>query len=102
MAEICIVCEGSGLRIVQEGGRQVARACECRVERRVTRMLERAHIPRRYEHCSLDSYETGFGGADPSLAGARLKAMGFVQAYPVETGGRGLLLVGRIGVGKTH
>jgi len=102
MVEICIVCEGSGLRIVQEGGRQVARPCECRMERRAARMLERAQIPRRYEHCSLDSYETGFSGADRTLAAAHLRARRFVEGYPVETAGTGLLLTGSIGVGKTH
>lgn len=102
MVEVCTVCEGSGLRIVQEGGRQVARQCECRVERRAARMLERAQIPRRYEHCSLDSYETGFGGADRTLAAAHLRARRFVEGYPVETAGTGLLLTGSIGVGKTH
>ena len=102
MVEICIVCEGSGLRIVQQDGRQVARPCECRVERRAARMLEQARIPRRYEHCSLDSFETGFGGADRTLRGAHLRARRFVQEYPVETAGTGLLLTGSIGVGKTH
>ena len=102
MVEICIVCEGSGLRIVQQDGRQVARPCECRVERRAARMLEQARIPRRYEHCSLDSFETGFGGADRTLGGAHLRARRFVQEYPVETAGTGLLLTGSIGVGKTH
>jgi DNA replication protein DnaC len=102
MVEICIVCEGSGLRIVQENGRQVARACECRVERRAMRMLERAHIPKRYEHCSLDSYESGFRGADRTLGGAHMRARKFVEGYPVETAGTGLLLTGSIGVGKTH
>ena len=102
MVEICIVCEGSGLRIVQEDGRQVARACECRVERRAARMLERARIPKRYEHCSLDSYESGFRGADRTLGGAHIRARKFVEGYPVETAGTGLLLTGSIGVGKTH
>jgi DNA replication protein DnaC len=102
MVEICIVCEGSGLRIVQENGRQVARGCECRVERRASRMLERAHIPRRYEHCSLDNYESGMRGADRSLGAAHIRARKFVEGYPVETAGTGLLLTGSIGVGKTH
>jgi len=102
ITEICIVCEGSGLRIVVEDGRQVARTCECRTARRAARMLERAHIPRRYEHCSLDSYESAFRGADRTLAAAHLRARKFVEGYPVETAGTGLLLTGSIGVGKTH
>jgi DNA replication protein DnaC len=102
MAGICIVCEGSGLRIVQEGGRQVARPCECRIERRTARMLERARIPKRYEHCTLVDFETEYSGADRSLKAARLIAQRFVEGYPVETEGKGLLLTGDIGVGKTH
>jgi DNA replication protein DnaC len=102
MVEVCSVCEGSGLRIVQQDGRQVARSCECRVERRVARMLERAHIPKRYEHCSLDSYESGFRGANRTLAAAHMRARKFVEGFPVETAGTGLLLTGSIGVGKTH
>jgi DNA replication protein DnaC len=65
-------------------------------------MLEQAQIPRRYEHCTLDNFETLFGGADPTLAQARLMARRFVESYPVETDGKGLLLVGPVGVGKTH
>src|ERR1035437_4169546 len=102
MAEVCIVCEGSGLRIVQEDGRQVAQPCECRLAQRATRMLERARIPKRYEHCSLDSYESRFRGADKTLAAAHMRARKFVEGYPVETAGTGLLLTGSIGVGKTH
>jgi DNA replication protein DnaC len=102
MVEVCSVCEGSGLRIVQQDGRQVARSCECRVERRVARMLERAHIPKRYEHCSLDSYESGFRGANRTLAAAHMRARKFVEGFPVETAGTGLLLTVSIGVGKTH
>jgi len=65
-------------------------------------MLERARIPKRYEHCSLDSYESGFRGANRSLEAAHMRARKFVEGYPVETAGIGLLLTGSIGVGKTH
>jgi DNA replication protein DnaC len=65
-------------------------------------MLERAHIPKRYEHCSLRNFVARFPGSDPTLDGALLKAKGFIQAYPLETDGKGLLLTGSIGVGKTH
>jgi DNA replication protein DnaC len=102
MAEVCSVCEGSGLRVVEEDGRLVARPCECRIERRVARMLARARIPRRYEHCTLESFESGYRGADKSLKAARLMVQRFVEGYPVETDGKGLLLTGDIGVGKTH
>ena len=102
MVEVCSICDGSGLEIVQENGRQVARPCKCRIERRSARMLERARIPKRYQHCTLDSYESGFRGADKSLKSARMMVQRFVEGYPVETDGKGLLLTGDIGVGKTH
>ena len=102
MDEICHICEGSGLRITQENGRQVARTCECRRLRRTARRLDSARIPRRYEHCTLETYETRMRGIDRSLAAAHLRARRFVESYPVETAGTGLLLTGSIGVGKTH
>ena len=66
MEDICQICEGSGLRIAQENGRQVARTCECRLARRTARRLNSAHIPRRYEHCTLETYETRMRGLDRS------------------------------------
>jgi len=88
--------------IVRPDGGRAVEICECHTEQRVTRLLNRAAIPARYEHCSLDSYEASFPGADRSLAAAHLMARRFVDGYPATTGGRGLLLTGSIGVGKTH
>jgi len=99
--EICSLCEGNGLRVVVENGRSMARQCECRATRRTARALDRARIPRRYEHCSLDNYEL-LRNSDRSLSAAHLRARKFVEGYPVETAGTGLLLTGSIGVGKTH
>jgi DNA replication protein DnaC len=102
MSEVCSICGGSGLRVVQENGRQFAQDCVCRVERRVTRMLGRANIPRRYEHCRLENYDTDLPYSHRSQGMALLMARKFIEGYPLETGGRGLLLTGSIGVGKTH
>ena len=66
------------------------------------RLLKRAAIPKRYEHCTLDTFEPGYGQADQSLAAAYMMARHFVDGYPVATEGRGLLLTGSVGVGKTH
>ncbi len=65
-------------------------------------MIARAKIPKRYEHCSLESFDTDFTGATRSLKAAHRSARKFVESYPLETGGAGLLLTGSIGVGKTH
>jgi DNA replication protein DnaC len=103
MSEECKKCNGMGMRIIRRAdGSQAAEACECRHEQRVSRLRVRAAIPRRYEHCSLDSYESSFPGADRSLEPAVMMARRFVDRYPVDTDGRGLLMTGSIGVGKTH
>ena len=70
--------------------------------RGAARMLEQAKIPRRYEKCTLKDFNTNYEGADRSLQSALAQARGFVKGYPVETNGKGLLLVGPVGVGKTH
>jgi DNA replication protein DnaC len=91
------------MRIVRrDDGEQFAQPCECRLAQRAHRLLGRARIPKRYEHCTLDSFETHFQGANGSLAKALLTGRKFAEGYPLETDGRGLLLTGTIGVGKTH
>jgi DNA replication protein DnaC len=102
MSEVCTICGGSGLRIMQEDGMQFVKDCVCRVQKRAGRMLGRAHIPKRYEHCSLESYDTDLPYSHKSQVFARLTAKKFIEGYPLETGGRGLLITGSIGVGKTH
>jgi DNA replication protein DnaC len=88
--------------VARPGGGRAVEICECQTEERVARLMRRAAIPVRYEHCTLDSYEPGFAGADRSLAAAHLMARRFVDGYPATTSDRGLLLTGSIGVGKTH
>jgi len=103
MTEVCAKCEGMGMRVVRRAdGSSAAEPCDCRLETRVVVLMERSRIPRRYQHCSFDSYEANFPGADASLGAAHLMARQFVDGYPVTTEGRGLLLTGSIGVGKTH
>jgi DNA replication protein DnaC len=103
MSEICPICEDSGLHlIIQPDGERYAQPCSCRLQLQAARLLTRAAIPRRYEHCTLDTFEPGYGQADQSLAAAYMMARQFVAGYPVTTEGRGLLLTGDVGIGKTH
>jgi DNA replication protein DnaC len=103
MAEICPICEGSGLRVVERAnGLRVAEPCECRAERRLVRMMEQARIPKRYAHCTLDDYVPNYGGNNPPLSNALIQARSFVREYLPGSEGPGLLLTGSIGVGKTH
>jgi len=99
----CEICDGIGLvRVVNAHGQWVSRACECQEMQREERRLAAARIPERYRQYTLDGYETAFRGADASLGRAHLTARKFVEAYPVDTAGKGLLFTGSIGVGKTH
>jgi DNA replication protein DnaC len=99
----CSICDGVGLvRVMSEAGLWVSRACECQELEREQRRLAAAHIPKGYWDCTLDGYETAFSGADPSQGRALMLARKFVDTYPVDTGGKGLLFIGSLGVGKTH
>jgi DNA replication protein DnaC len=103
MPDVCPICEGAGLRVVERaGGLRVAEMCACRLERRAGRRIAQARIPQRYAACTLDDFEPNYAGKNASLSTALVQARKFVLAYPQETDGKGLLLVGEIGVGKTH
>jgi DNA replication protein DnaC len=99
----CPLCGGSGWKSVGDPGPrkapQVTR-CECRHDAHVQRLLASAHIPKRYEHCTLSDFHLDISGADRTLASARLAAGRFVEDYPVEK--KGLLFIGSSGLGKTH
>jgi len=92
----CPVCGGSGWKF-SGPDRRVSR-CECRVKLRADTLLAAARIPKRYEHCELSNFE--FDGPHIGLAPARMAACKFVEEYPLDS--TGLLLIGSIGVGKTH
>lgn len=98
----CPRCGGLGMTIVRREGEQFAAECICRIGRKSELRLKRAHIPARYTHCSLESFDTGFRGAHTSLGMALMATRRFAEGYPLETSGRGLLLTGSIGAGKTH
>ena len=100
-AEICPVCAGSGWKPVhgkQDGG--VTR-CDCQLRARNGALIAAARIPKRYEHCELSNFTTDFPGADHLIALAQIGAARFVQEFDPREG-KGLLLVGGIGTGKTH
>ncbi|HEX8283896.1 MAG TPA: ATP-binding protein [Pyrinomonadaceae bacterium] len=102
-AAVCQRCFGTGYEVIPGRG---ARRCECRTQDTRSKLLEQARIPRRYrepapprrEACTLQNYYPAPNN------GSQLKAFNYafrlVREYPsVE---RGLLLMGPVGVGKTH
>ncbi len=109
--ENCTLCRGTGWKLVARAdgapGR-VAVACDCGMEERALRVMERARIPKRYEHCDFESYETDLADGKSyapqhaeSLKRAKFMIQSFVRDYP---GGdqAGFMLMGNSGVGKTH
>jgi DNA replication protein DnaC len=109
--ENCTLCKGTGWKLVPRtdgAAGRVAVACDCGMEERATRVMERARIPKRYEHCDFESYVTDLADGKTwttqhaqSLKEAKLLTQGFVRDYP-GSGDKGLLFMGPSGVGKTH
>src|SRR5438477_10435578 len=97
-AEVCPVCGGSGWKFTG-AERRVAR-CDCRTKPRADALLAAARIPKRYEHCELSNFE--FEGPHAHLVRARMAACRFTEEYGLDSTNTGLLLIGSIGVGKTH
>ncbi|MGD0101438.1 MAG: ATP-binding protein [Acidobacteriota bacterium] len=92
ISEICPKCSGSGWEPI-EGG---VRRCRCMESARFERLIADARIPKRYEHCDLDSYVP----THDSQKKAKIYVQRFLDKYPqIDTG---LLFLGTCGVGKTH
>jgi DNA replication protein DnaC len=92
----------------RDGAGSHAVACDCGMEERADRVMERARIPKRYQHCDFESYSTDLADGKiwtaqhtQSLQRAKLSAEGFVRDFPGSSE-KGLLLMGNSGVGKTH
>src|SRR6201987_5670540 len=91
--ENCSLCRGTGWKLVprSDGVRgNVAVACDCGMEERAARVMERARVPKRYEHCDFESYVT-------DLVDGKTWTTQHAQSLKTAK-----LLMGPSGVGKTH
>jgi DNA replication protein DnaC len=93
----CSLCNGTGWKLVEQGGRSAVSRCDCWQETLIDRLLTDAQIPRRYQHCDLDRFVTY---ENESLENAVKQARFIAERFPVVS--KGLFLLGRPGVGKTH
>lgn len=89
----CAVCLGTGIEIVIGKG---ARPCQCRSRNRHTTLLDKVNLPARYSKCHFHSYKP----ENPSQERAFKFASRLAMEYPAVE--QGLLLMGTVGVGKTH
>ncbi|HEX6625670.1 MAG TPA: ATP-binding protein, partial [Pyrinomonadaceae bacterium] len=92
----CQRCFGTGLEVVPGKG---ARRCECRTQNAQAKLFAAARIPRRYEHCSLQTFYNVKGNS--FIWRAFGEAQRLIKDY-VPGQDRGLLFMGPVGVGKTH
>ena len=91
----CPRCFGTGIEIVAGEG---ARRCDCQASDHLNQLFQNARIPARYQHCTLANYDAGDSEA---MWIAKREAQIVLDDFLV-IDGRGLLLVGPVGVGKTH
>ncbi|HJQ67912.1 MAG TPA: ATP-binding protein [Blastocatellia bacterium] len=89
----CPDCGGTGWEFVEGRG---VRPCQCKKAARTDLLLGQARIPKRFAHCTFDSFES----LQPSVTRALMNTRKFVEEYPVVD--VGLLFLGSCGVGKTH
>jgi DNA replication protein DnaC len=125
----CPLCGGTGWKTVERVGedekakrvswdkpvpgtaetrRVWAVPCDCTGSDRAARTMARTRIPRRYEHCDFDNFDTDLydtnresAAWNRSLEQSKLVVEAFARDYPVGTE-TGLLLMGPCGAGKTH
>lgn len=92
-SSVCEHCFGTGVEIVPGKG---ARTCTACLSKAGNRLLEAARIPRRFRECSFHNYYP----KNDSQYWAHHFGRKLVEEYPaIQTG---LLLMGPVGVGKTH
>jgi DNA replication protein DnaC len=94
-SQVCSFCSGTKWEFVPDKG---VRPCRCRDDERRLRLCNAANLPRLYEGCTLSNYKPALGNV--SQLRAFNQSYRLVESYPGD--GRGLLLMGSCGVGKTH
>jgi DNA replication protein DnaC len=92
---VCSKCSGTGWEFVTDKG---VRPCGCRNQEQRRRFIEAANLPSLYDESTLSNYKPVMGNASQLLAFNH--AYRLAANYPGD--GRGLLLMGSCGVGKTH
>jgi DNA replication protein DnaC len=93
----CPRCNGSGW-IPLAGDALRVEACGCQGGLRRQQRIAAAGIPKRYARCTLDTFRE----KSTVLKNAKTRVQQFVDLWPNTPDGRGMLLTGGCGVGKTH
>jgi len=89
----CKICQDTGLEVVTGKG---ARVCSCRRQRKREDQFLSVRLPRRYDGFHFNNYKP----QTPMQDAAFKLAASLTMEFPAVD--RGLLLMGNVGVGKTH
>lgn len=93
----CARCNGTGW-VPLPGDALRVEPCDCQGDLRRQQRLAAAGIPKRYRHCTLDTFRE----KSTVLRNAKTRVREFVDLWPHTDDGKGMLLMGACGVGKTH
>jgi DNA replication protein DnaC len=93
----CPRCNGFGWVTPADSFR--SEPCECQGDLRRRQRITAANIPRRYLMCRIANFHSR---DNASVINAKRQVQEFVDMWPLRRDGRGLLLAGGCGVGKTH
>ena len=98
--EDCKKCNNTGwlLRKTPEGG-EIASKCICRERDQVYKRAQKANIPERFLGNEIEFYFPESGNSSQTKGKKFIEK--FINDYPA-VGGKGILLQGPVGVGKTH
>lgn len=97
LTAVCPRCNNSGW-VPLPGDSLRVEPCGCHGDLRRSQRVASASIPKRYAHCSLESFRE----KTTVLKNAKKRVQEFVDLWPNTPEGKGLLLMGGCGVGKTH
>lgn len=93
----CPICQGTGWKPIEREGVRAVTRCDCVLAEHTPRQFALARIPPAYAHCDFDNFDE----LNDSLKDAKFWARRYAEEFLPDTN-RGLLFMGRAGVGKTH
>lgn len=105
IASVCQICSGSGWELVGVDDKETVRRCQCYHEQYRQKLWLDSRVPKRFRDCRINNFNVYRLGKGKKVINHNLSmpkeiCANFIKKYPVVD--QGLLLMGTIGVGKTH